>query len=1052
VGRYFQTQKAKVLRKASAAKAEPAARSLDQEQQNPVWQSLAVAPAALQTKLAIGRPDDPFEHEADRVADRVMQMASPVSTTGQTPVTASAATTVRRHSAARREEDDRILQRKPETSRQEEPQQRHRRRVSWATSAPAIVHHAVASRGESLDPATRLFMEQRFGHDFSDVRVHTDRQAEAAASQINARAFTVGRDIVFAADEYSPSSAGGRRLLAHELTHVVQQTGAPGEARSAPLVGTLPANIVQRIDGPLDQLLQDEIQFWRDEAELAEGLEDYGDYAYCLRVLLLFQGIDGDSFADEIELQFFIDDAVEDALSEDATLARVGELGLMITQAFPLIWSDRVYDALYLEYDRSALNEEKNQKQLAMQRVADRVTPEVSDIGLPVPYAEARSLREFHLLLRHVNLDREHVVKDMAIANRDYGIAGWTLGFYTMWNAMAEMFADRVAEGTLVVNYGDYTDFVATRQEGLRALGQRIGTVTTEELMHAFDDDVVNLTHVAFISSVASALLGLVPAFMYWSEGLQLFDEKMLAVDALISSEASEDKILRAFRWAHESGYFGAAGEEIWNNILAHGWEILRNAAIIIAAQYIPYLNVALDFVLIAYAGVDILSAVYDLYQAFAVVSTARTAVALQSASARMAASVTGDSLRALLDVLAITASLRGIKTNVDRLRRAGMSEEEAIRRALREATGEEAAALRSALARRRIRAQFDPHGILDDLLNQGVNAEIVEQALISGMTPSRLTSLVHGISDIGRIEAIIRYAGNYSSPINALIDAGMPASRVGDMLNLRFGLRELRACDIVLQRTGDVAQVEGLITTLGRFGADGVAQLIRLTPEGLASVYQAGGEAAMQVVLDTIALEGSGLIVGFDQWVTFTIRLMNKQGRDLLNALGELREAQRVAQTLTGGQRVRLGGDLAPGRSFDIVIEDAAGNVVRNIEVTTAVGTLESFRDLSQGIRHAIDKVAAAAGGTAEATIRVTIRPSTSIGRGRTRVMNPDGTFHIVERDGSIHTRGSVLADTARNLPSITGSNQLSRVHVVNMDGTLVGTLENRGGTWVVL
>ncbi|MBC8028991.1 MAG: DUF4157 domain-containing protein [Pyrinomonadaceae bacterium] len=88
---------------------------------------------------------------------------------------------------------------------------------------PQIVHEALNSPGQPLDAETRAFMEPRFGHDFSRVRVHTDARAAESASDVAAFAYTVGRDIVFARQNYSPNSAAGRKLLAHELTHVLQQ-------------------------------------------------------------------------------------------------------------------------------------------------------------------------------------------------------------------------------------------------------------------------------------------------------------------------------------------------------------------------------------------------------------------------------------------------------------------------------------------------------------------------------------------------------------------------------------------------------------------------------------------------------------------------------------------------------------------------------------------------------------------------------------------------------------------------------------------------------------
>ncbi len=91
------------------------------------------------------------------------------------------------------------------------------------SEVPPIVHDVLRSPGQPLDAATRAFMEPRFGHDFSRVRVHTDAKAAEAARAVNALAYTVGRDVVFGAGQYRPGTGEGRRLVAHELTHVVQQ-------------------------------------------------------------------------------------------------------------------------------------------------------------------------------------------------------------------------------------------------------------------------------------------------------------------------------------------------------------------------------------------------------------------------------------------------------------------------------------------------------------------------------------------------------------------------------------------------------------------------------------------------------------------------------------------------------------------------------------------------------------------------------------------------------------------------------------------------------------
>jgi hypothetical protein len=91
---------------------------------------------------------------------------------------------------------------------------------------PPIVHEVLRSSGQPLDSNTRAFMEPRFGHDFSRVRVHTDARAAESAREVNALAYTVGRDVVFGRGQYAPGTSGGLHTLAHELTHALQQGGS----------------------------------------------------------------------------------------------------------------------------------------------------------------------------------------------------------------------------------------------------------------------------------------------------------------------------------------------------------------------------------------------------------------------------------------------------------------------------------------------------------------------------------------------------------------------------------------------------------------------------------------------------------------------------------------------------------------------------------------------------------------------------------------------------------------------------------------------------------
>jgi hypothetical protein len=112
---------------------------------------------------------------------------------------------------------------------------------SGPSEVPPVVHEVLASPGQALDAAARGFMEPRFGHDFSKLRVHTDAKAAESAQAVNALAYTVGHDVVFGAMEYAPQSVEGRRLLAHELAHVVQQqhSGDPTNLTIGPSEGVL---------------------------------------------------------------------------------------------------------------------------------------------------------------------------------------------------------------------------------------------------------------------------------------------------------------------------------------------------------------------------------------------------------------------------------------------------------------------------------------------------------------------------------------------------------------------------------------------------------------------------------------------------------------------------------------------------------------------------------------------------------------------------------------------------------------------------------------------
>jgi len=162
----------------------------------------------VQPRLEVSSPDDPSEKEAERVAEQVVEMEAPSDQSpegddregGQRPpgVPAGVADAVSRSAVGRK----------------------------MAEQTEASVRRGVRGGGKPLPAKTRAVFESKMGTDFSDVRVHTGSTANEATQSINAKAYTMGTDIAFADGEYSPESRSGRKLLAHELTHVVQQGGA----------------------------------------------------------------------------------------------------------------------------------------------------------------------------------------------------------------------------------------------------------------------------------------------------------------------------------------------------------------------------------------------------------------------------------------------------------------------------------------------------------------------------------------------------------------------------------------------------------------------------------------------------------------------------------------------------------------------------------------------------------------------------------------------------------------------------------------------------------
>lgn len=179
----------------------------------------------IQTKLKISQPEDEHEQEADRVADQVMRMPDPGANLDRT----EGLTQALQPSPGR----PHLLRKCGDCEAEEQLQRKEIRGGSVLTGAGV----EELGGGQPLSPVERSFFEPRFNRDFGHVRIHTDTPAAESAKSVDARAYTVSRNVVFGAGQYAPETADGKKLLAHELAHVLQAEGHPRQSPVAKAAG-----------------------------------------------------------------------------------------------------------------------------------------------------------------------------------------------------------------------------------------------------------------------------------------------------------------------------------------------------------------------------------------------------------------------------------------------------------------------------------------------------------------------------------------------------------------------------------------------------------------------------------------------------------------------------------------------------------------------------------------------------------------------------------------------------------------------------------------------
>jgi hypothetical protein len=264
----------------------------------------------IQAKLQVSKPGDPYEQEADRVADKVMRMPDSQVNPRATVVQGKAA-------------------------------EGGGNQVSQGVQSQI---ESFRGGGQPLLESTRAYFEPRFGRDFGGVRIHDGTQAAEAARSINAQAFTVGRDVAFATGQYSPETSPGKRLLAHELTHVIQQNGeTPSWLHSARQEPTIQrqtgTDYGLALPGSQNKYVAEAVKLWTTKKTMK--IEDFVDTLMnAIKTELLSQGAPefkwqmsrGSGLSGSFDSEHWIVNINPDAFSTRQTITQVQDLTLAEVQ------------------------------------------------------------------------------------------------------------------------------------------------------------------------------------------------------------------------------------------------------------------------------------------------------------------------------------------------------------------------------------------------------------------------------------------------------------------------------------------------------------------------------------------------------------------------------------------------------------------------------------------------------------------------------------------------------------------------------------------------
>ena len=635
----------------------------------------------IQAKLTVGQPGDVYEQEADRVADQIARM--PDSAPPSSVRVSEQIQPLRIQRLCTECEEEEQIQRLCTECEEEEPIQPKEAAGQTPAVTPGLEARLDTTRGsgQPLPKSVRSDMESRFGTDFSRVRVHADSEAAALNRDLKAQAFTRHRDIYFGTGKYSPDSKAGQHLLAHELTHVVQQScsfstpfiqrdweeetedSAQEETLKPPQVDAAMFVDDMAAGGPTTEASESLRQAWIAEieyflqhadADFAIGMvgivdspeeteywqkfeEDTLQRAYHFRVALILR--DG-SFADREELNQLIDNADDWAKDEEKTLEGGRDwFAEDYPDAFPATWSRRVASDLNPPADLEATTAraEFSKVSIALGKALRAMGPDVYAQGLPVPFGEALSLRSFSFKLSYASLSKPKSIRDVARQAKRWIEAAVKHWLAESWLGGKQTLVTDIAVGRKVINPATWS-LVSDRRNYQPDLERLVSEAFARdvEIFPVLAADFVEGWEYELALAKLAAYAAPAQESNASSRVSDLFRLGIAAADRLVAKTDTADRIDVANRWASNWGYSSAALSTLYKAVKDNAGQIAKDIAKDVIMSLIPGVN-------LIWWGKEVVEEVNDLYQAGVTLDEARdrvraatTVVSLQRAAAQM--------------------------------------------------------------------------------------------------------------------------------------------------------------------------------------------------------------------------------------------------------------------------------------------------------------------------------------------------------------------------------------------------------------------------------